>query len=648
MMKKHNHSLIYRPDIDALRALAVIAVVGFHSFGDIFSSGYLGVDIFFVISGFLITKILIKRSESNQGLTHFFSFWSARIKRLFPALLFVLSVTLVIGYLCLFTTELENLGFHTWRSLIYWQNFTLISEIGYFDPESIKKPLLHLWSLSVEEHFYIIWPFLIQAGLLFGKYRRSALLVIMILFSISSLLYSHTLAEGNTQAAFYHSFTRFWEMTLGGMVSLLVSRKHNKAWVGVSIIFLLACLMITEATINKLAHQVLICGLTALTIWLGFSIKQKSLIVHLGKISYPLYLWHWVIFSFANIIFQIQIGSFVPTSLLILLSLVLATLTYLTIEKLRYAEKGLLTCFVWGLVLFFTAFYVHKTMGLPNRPHLAYQQDYDLQQIRHDASDVACTNLVGDPKFHYCRFDDAGFDKTVVIVGDSHGHVLFPGMVKIARSHSYNTLLLANSSCPPLPGYKWYNKKVSIEACQSSISQIYDTLNGYPQVHKVIIATRGPVYIHGEPERPFTQASIEASLEVFKDPKLYTYDNYGAGLTLAVQALSKLPQVDIFYMLENPELDFVPADTIPRPFVKNHDKIVSRSLYDLRMKKYNETIRRATGDKVTILDPRDAMCDFVKCRFFDKRLLYSDDDHFSEHGGYYTLKYFETEIFETP
>lgn len=647
MINKHNNHLVYRPDIDALRALAVAVVVGFHSYSSLFSSGYLGVDVFFVISGFLITKILIKRFDGKRTLKQFFGFWAARIRRLFPSLLLVLSVTLTIGYVCFFTGELESLSLHTWRSLIYWQNFTLISEIGYFDPENIKKPLLHLWSLSVEEHFYIIWPFLILAASLLRRFKQHALFFMIVLIFLSSLFYAFHLNEENTQVAFYHSFARFWEIALGGIVALLVSRKHNPIWGVICLILLIGCLMLPEGIFDILFHQILACGLTALTIWFGFSISRTSAIVWLGKISYPLYLWHWTVFSLANIIFQIQIGSFVSTSLLILLSLGLAALTYLTVERIRYTKNGLLICIAWGLALFFAAFLIQKNGGLPDRSHLAYQQDYELQQVRHDAMDEACKDLVGDPKFYYCRFDDKGFDKTVAIIGDSHGHVLFPGMTKIARSHGYNTLLLADSGCPPLPGFKWHNDNISIEACQNSISQIYDTIKVNTKIEKAIIATRGPVYIHDETERPFTQKTVETSLQTFIDPEIYTYDIYQEGLESAFLNLSARPRVDLFYMLENPELDFEPEDTLPRPFVKTHDKFVSRPLYDLRMAQYNKAVQAAMGNKLTILDPRDAMCDRLECRFFNKRLLYADDDHFSEYGSYFILKHFEKEIFDS-
>jgi len=184
--------------------------------------------------------------------------------------------------------------------------------------------------------------------------------------------------------------------------------------------------------------------------------------------------------------------------------------------------------------------------------------------------------------------------------------------------------------------------------CQNQILQIYETLKENSKISKVVITSRGPVYIHGEPERPFTEKTIVDSLEKFRFPELLTYETYGAGLTAAIETLTKLQKFDIFYLLENPELDFDPKDALPRPFVKTHNMFVSRQLYDLRMQKYNNTVRGAIGNQITVLDPRDALCNRSECRFFDRRLLYADDDHFSVYGSYQIIKHFEDQIFEKP
>jgi peptidoglycan/LPS O-acetylase OafA/YrhL len=150
-------TIAYRPDIEGLRAVAVLSVVGFHAFPELFPGGFIGVDIFFVISGYLITSILLTES-SNQGI-QFLAFYARRIVRIFPALILVLAASLFVGWHTLLAVEYKQLGKHIAAGAAFVSNFSLWFEAGYFDRASESKPLLHLWSLAIEEQFYIVWPF---------------------------------------------------------------------------------------------------------------------------------------------------------------------------------------------------------------------------------------------------------------------------------------------------------------------------------------------------------------------------------------------------------------------------------------------------------------------------------------------------------
>jgi len=151
----------YRPDIDGLRAVAVVAVLGFHAFPDAFPGGFTGVDIFFVISGFLISGIIL--GELKAGTFTFGQFYARRVRRIFPALALVLGATLFLGWLCLSPYEYEQLGGHVAAGAGFVSNLLLFHESGYFDTDSALKPLLHLWSLGVEEQYYLLWPLLLFA-----------------------------------------------------------------------------------------------------------------------------------------------------------------------------------------------------------------------------------------------------------------------------------------------------------------------------------------------------------------------------------------------------------------------------------------------------------------------------------------------------
>ena len=204
----------YRGDIDGLRAIAVLLVIGFHFFPRYVPGGFIGVDVFFVISGFLITRLIVVGLE--DGSFTLTDFYARRIRRIFPALALVLAVSLVAGWLLLFPLDYRDLGKHAAAAAVFVANFTFLNEAGYFDTSSELKPLLHLWSLGVEEQFYIVWPLLMLAA---WRWRYSPFLIAVALLVIS-FVWNVWLTSSNQLAAFYLPFTRFWELMLGGILAI--------------------------------------------------------------------------------------------------------------------------------------------------------------------------------------------------------------------------------------------------------------------------------------------------------------------------------------------------------------------------------------------------------------------------------------------
>ena len=190
-----NHSLKYNPAIDGLRGIAIILVFVFHLWPEYFPFGYMGVDVFFVLSGFLITKIIYTKLDNNTFTLK--EFYRNRIRRIFPTVLIVILVTFLIGYLFMYASELKSLGRHMKTAVLFWQNFRLLEEAGYWDKAAQLKPLLHFWSLSIEEQFYLFWPVLL---LILYKLRINFLYAIFIVFSIF-LIISQVLDIDK----FYHS-----------------------------------------------------------------------------------------------------------------------------------------------------------------------------------------------------------------------------------------------------------------------------------------------------------------------------------------------------------------------------------------------------------------------------------------------------------
>lgn len=326
MLNKSNHRLssTYRPDIDGLRALAIIFVVMYHAFPTQVTGGFIGVDIFFVISGFLISTIIYSQLDSKTfSFTHFYI---RRIKRIFPALFVVLTFCFVFGWFNLLADEFKQLGLHIFGGASFVSNLILWNESGYFDNASETKPLLHLWSLGIEEQFYFIWPIFLWLA-----YRKKInfLLVGMVVAATSFCMNLYEVYYGlNSSSAFYLPMNRFWELMAGAILAYLSLNKHVvfgrlTSWMGnkhvntiaianwtslFGVLFLVAGVAsITKHTafpgfwgLLPVLGAVLIIG-SGHRAWINRVLLSWRPLVWIGLISFPLYLWHWPLLSFAHL-----------------------------------------------------------------------------------------------------------------------------------------------------------------------------------------------------------------------------------------------------------------------------------------------------------------------------------------------------------
>jgi peptidoglycan/LPS O-acetylase OafA/YrhL len=328
----------YRPDIDGLRAIAVTSVVAFHTFPNFFKGGFVGVDIFFVISGFLISGIIVDAIEMCRF--SYFDFYARRIRRIFPALVIVVAATLIVGWYILLPDEFQRLGKHLVAGAVFAVNFALWSESGYFDAASDTKPLLHLWSLAIEEQFYILWPLVL--GLVW-KRKRGLLLATLSIAAIS-FAYNVINVGHNPAAAFYSPLSRFWELMVGGVLAYLVRQKsewlskysNQRSAIGLLLILISVFMLNREFAFP--GYWALLPTLGAFFVisaesdsWISKYILGNRLLVGVGLISYPLYLWHWPILVFAKIV---KGRVLTPTDrvTVIITSVALAFLTYRFVE----------------------------------------------------------------------------------------------------------------------------------------------------------------------------------------------------------------------------------------------------------------------------------------------------------------------------
>jgi peptidoglycan/LPS O-acetylase OafA/YrhL len=328
----------YRPDIDGLRAIAVLSVIGFHTFPHFVKGGFVGVDIFFVISGYLITGIVIDATKESRF--SYLEFYKRRIKRLFPSLLTVVAASFIVGWYVLLPDEFRQFGKHLAGGAGFVTNFLLWSESGYFDQSSDTKPLLHLWSLAVEEQFYIFWPLLL--GLVWRRNR--GILLVTALVAAASFTYSTTMVAYDAVAAFYSPLSRFWELMVGSILAY-VARQADQRNQSLQTIRGALGLLLIAGSVMMLRIDFAFPGYWALppTLgtyliisagplgWLNRQLVGNQLVASLGLISYPLYLWHWPILVFAKLL---KGGLLTPAerSASVTLAVGLAYLTYRHIE----------------------------------------------------------------------------------------------------------------------------------------------------------------------------------------------------------------------------------------------------------------------------------------------------------------------------
>jgi peptidoglycan/LPS O-acetylase OafA/YrhL len=329
----------YRPDIDGLRAVAVLSVVIFHAFPDEawLPGGFIGVDVFFVISGYLISKILF--SEIEQHRFSLASFYGRRIRRIFPALAVCLAAVLAYGFVVLLPSELAQLGKQVFFGASFLSNFALWSESGYFDSTATSKPLLHLWSLGIEEQFYILWP-----PLLWIAFKLKAAIGRLIVgLLVASFAVNIALSLTDMSSDFYLPVSRFWELLAGATlawrrdIALNAGLKHVISLAGIAAILVSARLFTSDMRFPGWLALLPVAGSVAIILagqnaFVNRTILSNRVAVSVGLISYPLYLWHWPLIAFSYVIRGKPPTSFMAFGIVIA-SLLLAWATYRFIES---------------------------------------------------------------------------------------------------------------------------------------------------------------------------------------------------------------------------------------------------------------------------------------------------------------------------
>ncbi len=465
----------YRSEIDGLRALAIIPVILFHFNISVFQGGFVGVDIFFVISGYLITSLILKALNNNDF--SFLAFYERRARRLFPAAFIVTIFCCITGWYILAPNDFQSFGKSLWTFAIFGSNIHFMNEVGYFDAPSLTKPLLHTWSLSVEEQYYLLIP-----AILFIAHRKipNAIPLLLCILIALSFVYSTYQVNNKPEYAFYMLPTRAWELLLGSLIasSWLPAPRNNilsniLAAAGLMMI-LSAFLLYNKNTPFPGLAALLPCLGTALIIWTNtvnknligktFSIRP---LVTIGLISYPLYLWHWPLIIFTRYYLD---REFKPDEILavIALTVLLSWLTWKYIEqpvrkRQVLATQGpiITTAAIGGLAFIAFGLTTYHLRGIPHRlPEPARSYAAAVWDKPENARKCHRVSPERVKNFDLCSLGTSRPTKPDFIVwGDSHANMLLPVFRKLATENKLYGVQATYPACPPIlytpsEGYK--------------------------------------------------------------------------------------------------------------------------------------------------------------------------------------------------
>ena len=461
----------YRPDIDGLRALAVLPVVLFHAGFGFFSGGFVGVDVFFVISGYLITLILTK--EISERRFSLLKFYDRRVRRILPAYFLVAIITSLFALWLLPPVMLSEYGGYLISTAVFLSNFYFRFKADYFSPRSDENLLLHTWSLSVEEQFYIVWPLVLFVLLLpvFEKWRRP----LLFLFFLGSLALASFAAVYRPEAAFYYSPLRAWELLLGAFVALQFFpvqtqvRAERAAATGLVMIVSAALFYGSDMIIFPGLSALLPCGGAALIIWAGEDGRKTHVgeflsskpLVKIGLISYSLYLWHWPIFALAKIYLNRDL-SIPEGAVLVLVSFAAAWLSWRFVEQ-RFKQRGpsalaleirsVATGVLSLLLLAGIGWFLVAKDGLPGRAD-ASTLKAQIEAPKKWKLTTACLidrSSMAESNEERCRFGDTTPGRPLVVLwGDSHANQYAPALDAIGKNLGFGVLQLTKQLCGPL------------------------------------------------------------------------------------------------------------------------------------------------------------------------------------------------------
>lgn len=660
-----NQKLQYRADLDGIRSLAVISVILFHYGISIFSGGYVGVDIFFVLSGYLISSIIFNQLDSDTFC--FKNFYFRRFRRLFPVYIVVMLVTLALAFKFMLPQDFREFGQSLLASTLYVSNILFFLEAGYFDSASHLKPLLHTWSLSVEEQFYIFFPVL---AWLISKVNKKAWLPIFLILTLASFSAAVYMISQDNNAVFFLYPYRAWEMFLGTLLALGVVPQLKKTYLvnGISILALagmvFSIIYYGEQTLFPGMSALLPCLATVLLVYAGMSesgwvqkLFSTQILVFLGKLSYSLYLWHWPIY----VLFVYNIaGELVWTHIVMMmvLTFVASYLSWRYIEapfregKVIFSKsiKGVFgAVFISSLIMICIGFYIHKTNGMPQR------LDAKTAEFALAAGDLfgdlnGCLEEGNDvhPDIGFCEINKPFEAESYTLIwGDSHGGAYKRGYTDAVADLNSSAFLAWTGGCPPLLGIskdETASSKIIDDKCPPRNRAVLDLIKNDKRINAVVLVGRWSYYLNGNGVGVDAHNKINIWPEGRQKPMRFNHEELLVSAFHKTIAEIKAQGLRVFVVEQPPEF----SRFIARPLainLLNGSADFEKSIAEMTVEPYANVMSRQgvfldamnkaeqDGD-VRVLRTHHYFCKDTQCSLMkDGAPLYFDNNHVSSAGA---------------
>jgi len=636
----------YRPDIDGLRAISVMAIFAFHLGFSGFSGGFVGVDIFFVISGYLIVpKIADGLWQGNFSLVEFFE---KRARRILPALILVLVFSFVVGFFVLGPREYREFALSAFATIVFGANIFFSDRSDYFADAAHQKPFLHAWSLGIEEQFYILIPLILMACWAFFKFSPKRVILVI---TIASFIYNVVFIRIDETHTFYLPMSRFWELGLGGLIALYTRDLHVPKWGSlfsafIGLILLGIAIFAIDDQVRYPGEAVLLPVIgAAFLIFSGqYGLTPINRILgtlpfrYIGRLSYSIYLIHWPVIVFTRLYLSRPL-ELTEQIMILLFSILWAALSWQFMERKVLSRTniqfgriaaGLVASLAVCLVM---AGFVAFSNGIPSRmSDKSLQVATVLEAERRGHKKNCDTRLsLGDgpySKYKICQYGDKA-GKKILFLGDSHSGMILGAYYRLYGKGEYRVSSAGIPDCPPLISVETTRRK-NREICRAFVDRMMFYIDE-SKTDIVVIASRwanlaSDYRSPGDGGRSHTIFDLDADRKVM---------SLGDALTRTINRISKSGARTII-VGPVPEIPYHVPDTLVRswsgigvlPDVKKSD-------FDLRQAKVMSALTQVESQtQATVIYPHEEMCDSDRCYVSRNGLaLYTDDDHLSVEGA---------------